>query len=278
MPSLAGAVSLPDKNKTVVFKNRDLQSAKHKDEIFYDVDCFGVRGIDVVSGKHLGLAIGVNRNGLAMANTHVKSTDTPSFHVLSEQILMFAKDVEDGLGMVVESQQKGRTYQWGNVILADKDSLLAIEIADGEHTLERSKRKVLRSSHHIMLDTKDDLVGSLGHEASKLMENSEIRMNRGYELLRDVSDVSDVFSLLGDHGTERGQSSICRHVISDEDYSTAMSYLIEIDHGSESRRPKIVFHVAHGNPCEADYRAIPIVFPADEEIMKRATQIYHEIS
>jgi hypothetical protein len=275
MPSLAGAVILPDKKKTVLFKNRDLQSSEHKDEIFYDVDCFGVRGIDVVSGKNVGLAIGVNRNGLAMANTHVKTTDTPSFHVLSEQILMFARDAEDGLGMVVESQQKGRMYQWGNVILADKDSLLAIEIADGKHTLERSKRKVLRSSHHIMLDTKDDLGEDSKNDFSMSMEDSEARLNRGYELLRNISDVSDVFALLGDHGGEKGQSSICRHSVTDRDYSTGMSYLIEIEHGIESGRPKIVFHVAHGNPCEADYRAIPIVFPADEEIMKRANQIYH---
>lgn len=276
MPSLAGAVILPDKKKTILFKNRDLQSSEHKDEIFYDVDCFGVRGIEVGSGKNVGLAIGVNRNGLAMANTHVKATDTPSFHVLSEQILMFAKDAEDGLDMVVESQQKGRIYQWGNVILADKDTVLAIEIADGEHTLERSKRKVLRSSHHIMLDTKDDLGEGIRNDASKVMEDSETRMNRGYELLRDVSDVSDVFALLGDHGEEKGQSSICRHALSDGDYSTAMSYLIEIEHGTDSGRPKIVFHVAHGSPCEVDYRAIPIVFPADEEIMKRANQIYHQ--
>jgi hypothetical protein len=53
-----------------------------------------------------------------------------------------------------------------------------------------------------------------------------------------------------------------------------MSYAIEVDYDTETGKPKIVFHVARGNPCQSDFNAIPIIFPADDEIMNRATQLY----
>ena len=117
MPSFSGAVIIPDLGKTLLFKNRDLTTTSHKDELFYDVDCFGIRGIDRVTSEVGGLAIGVNRYGLAVSNTHVRNTADPSYHMLTEQILMFSKDAEDGLALVVDTLKKERTYQWGNLIV-----------------------------------------------------------------------------------------------------------------------------------------------------------------
>ncbi len=272
MPSFAGAVILPDANRTLLFKNRDLRIEEHRDELFYDVDCFGVRGIDAVTGKVSGLAIGVNRHGLSVANTHVRHTDEPSCHILAEQILMFAKDAEDGLQLVVDHLKKGRKYQWGNLILADGDSMLVIEIAGGEHSIEWSQRKVLRTGHHIMLDTEDALRAEMGE--SEIYEASVKRVERGYEIIRQSTKIEDIFALLKDHGNSQGQDSICRHARSEGDLATSMSYMVEVEHHTESGKPRVVFHVANGNPCISTYRAIPLVFPADEEIMQRATQIY----
>ena len=50
MPSSAGAVILPEYKKTLLFKNRDMAIEDHRDQIFYDIDCFGVRGVDNVTG------------------------------------------------------------------------------------------------------------------------------------------------------------------------------------------------------------------------------------
>ncbi|MDF1538537.1 MAG: carcinine hydrolase/isopenicillin-N N-acyltransferase family protein [Candidatus Thorarchaeota archaeon] len=272
MPSFAGAVILPDENRTLLFKNRDLRLEEHRDELFYDVDCFGVRGIDAVTDKVSGLAVGVNRHGLAAANTHVRNTEDPSCHILTEQILMFAKDAEDGLKLVAEHLQKGRKYQWGNLILADSDSMLVIEIAGSEHSVEWSQRKVLRTGHHIMLDTEDALRAEMGE--SEIYEASVKRVERGYDLIRQSTKIVDTFALLKDHGTSQGQESICRHAWSEGDLATAMSYVIEVEHNKESGKPRVVLHVANGNPCSSEYRSIPLVFPADEEIMQRATHIY----
>ncbi|MHA1907030.1 MAG: carcinine hydrolase/isopenicillin-N N-acyltransferase family protein [Candidatus Thorarchaeota archaeon] len=272
MPSFAGALKIPDSNKTLLFKNRDLVVQDHKDKLVYDVDSFGVRGKDVVTGENAGLALGVNRHGLSVANTHVKNTDGPSYHLLTEQILMFAKDAEDGLQLVVEHLKKGRKYQWGNLVLADSDSMLVIEIAGNDHSMEWSQRKVLRTSHHIMLDTEDEIRAEMGE--SEIFEKSVKRVDRGYELLRKANSVNDTFELLKDHEEGSGQSSLCRHPDSSGKLATAMSYVIEVEHNVESGKPRIIFHVANGYPCNSEYRAIPLVFPADEEIMKRATQIY----
>ena len=269
MPSFAGAVILPQLKKTLLFKNRDMTIKDYRDELFYDVDCFGIRGVDNVTGETGGLAIGVNRNGLAIANTHVRNTPDPSYYMLTEQLLMFAKDAEDSLAMTVDHLNKGRNYQWGNLILADHDSMLVIEIAGNEHSIEWSERRVLRTSHHIMLDTEETLI------ADGTYDNSVKRVERGYELLRDITTMDQVFALLKDHNGNPGQASLCRHPEGDDNSSTVMSYVIEIDHSHESGRPKIIFHYARGNPCQATYNAIPIVFPADEETIKRANQIYH---
>jgi len=270
MPSFAGAAILPKLNKTLLFKNRDMMTQNHRDEIFYDVDCFGIRGINNATGGPEGLAIGVNRQGLAIANTHVRNTPDPSYYKLTEQLLMFAKDAEDSLAMTADQLKMGKSYQWGNLVLADNDSMLVIELAGSEHSIEWSERRVLRTGHHIMLDTEATL-----REEGLDYDSSVERVERGYDLIRQISRVQDVFSLLKDHGKGEGKSSLCRHGDIDDHYSTVMSYVIEIDHTQESGRPKIVFHFAKGKPCQAIYTAIPIVFPADEEMVKRATQIYH---
>jgi hypothetical protein len=271
MPSFAGAVILPEERKTLLFKNRDMTRRDHRDELFYDVDCFGIRGVDNATGELGGLAIGVNHHGLAVANTHVRNTDDPSYYLLTEQVLMFAKDAEDGLGMVRDHLKAGRKYQWGNLVLADHDSMLVIELAGGEHSIEWSERKVLRTAHHIMLDTEEDL---RSNDAEEYL-NSVKRVERGYDLIRQVSSVSDVFNILKDHGDGPGQSSLCKHAIADGDHATIMSYVVEVDYATDSAKPKIVFHVAKGNPCQSPFGSIPVVFPADEEIMKRAVQFYH---
>jgi hypothetical protein len=269
MPSFAGAVILPKYKKTLLFKNRDMTTQDHRDEIFYDVDCFGIRGVDSVSGETGGLAIGVNRNGLAIANTHVRNTDNPSYHTLTEQLLMFAKDAEDSLSMTVDHLQRGKKYQWGNLLLADKDSMLAIELAGSDHSIEWSERRVLRTSHHIMLDTEETL-----RSEENSYDQSVRRFERGYDLIRQVSAVSDLFAMLKDHGETQGSASLCRHEGEGSKANTAMSYVIEIDNNTETGKPKIVFHVAKGNPCQSEYTAIPIIFPADDEIMNRAQQLY----
>ncbi|NWF96324.1 MAG: hypothetical protein HXY34_09285 [Candidatus Thorarchaeota archaeon] len=274
MTSFSGAVILPEQQKTLLFKNRDLIGTNHRDEVFYDMDAFGIRGRNPVNGEVTGLAIGVNRHGLAVANTHVRSTDDPSYHVLTEQILMFAKDAEDGLSMTADILKAGRKYQWGNLILADHDSILAIEIAGDQHSIEWSERKVLRTSHHIMLDTEDELRKYHTQGSSTSFEDSSRRVERGYELLRSVNNAGDVFSLLKDHGESPGQASICKHALAPDQYQTAMSYVIEVDHKQDTAKPKVLFHVARGTPCRSSYSAIPLIFPADEDIIRKATDMY----
>ncbi len=275
MTSLAGAVILKDVNKTVLFKNRELERAETKEEIFYDIDTFGIRGLNRNSGEAIGLGIGVNRYGLAVANTHVLATENPSYDVLAEQILMFAKDAEDGLAMTVDHLKKGRQYQWGNLVLADHDSMLVIEIAGADHSIEWSERKVLRTGHHIMLDTEDEIrKNAAKYGIDTFYEDSMKRFDRGYELLRDINDFNSVFAMLQDHGDAKGQHSICKHSTSSKDMGTSASYVIEVVHDKESGRPRIVFHVCRGCPCENNYTAIPLIFPADEEIMKRAREMF----
>ena len=175
--------------------------------------------------------------------------------------------------MVRDHLRSGSRYQWGNLVLADHDSMLVIELAGDEHSIEWSERKVLRTAHHIMLDTEDALRSNQEQPDEYL--NSVKRVERGYDLIRQVSNVSDVFNILKDHGGEPGQSSLCKHSGFEGEHETTMSYVVEVDYSIDPTRPRIVFHVAKGNPCQSAFASIPIVFPADDEIMKRAVQFYH---
>ncbi|MEM2142176.1 MAG: carcinine hydrolase/isopenicillin-N N-acyltransferase family protein [Candidatus Thorarchaeota archaeon] len=275
MSGLAGALLIPEQQKTVVFQNRDSVSMQEVCEVFYDVDCFGIRGIDYSTGKPVGLSLGVNHHGLALADTHVMMTSDPSYHILGEQILMFARDAEDGLAMASDHLKTGRHYQWGNLILADHDSVLVIEVAGDQHSVEWSERKVLRTGHHFMLDTEDELRKRLSASNSSVhLEHSSQRAMRGYDMLKDAHSTDDIFRLLKDHVPSPGQSSLCRHAENAGDLATITSHVIEIDHRVDVSRPRAVLHVAHGSPCTSEFRAIPLVFPADEETIKRALTIY----
>lgn len=276
MTSLAGAVILADRKKTVLFKNRDVLNTEQCDTLFYDVDCFGIRGIDKATQKESGLTVGVNRHGLAVASTHVHKTVDPNYDLLAEQIVMFAKDAEDGLKMTRSYLKGGRKYQWGNLILADHDSILVIEIAGSNHSIERSERKALRTSHHVMLDTEDTLRQALAKSGEYTYENSVNRLYRGYELVKGVTDTKGVFNMLKNHGENPNIESICAHSTKKEGLNTRRSYIIEVDHARDTRRPSILFHVAKGRPCEEQFISIPLVFPADEQVMERARSMYFE--
>ena len=186
---------------------------------------------------------------------------------------MFSKNVDDGLSLVVGHLKTGKKFQWGNLILADKEKMLVIEIAGNEHSIEMSDRKVLRTGHHIMLDTDEVLLERISN-SDDLYDDSVKRVERGYDLLRQVDSLNGVFAMLKNHGTAPGQTSICRHTTADEILSTKMSYVVEVDFSAESGKLKILFHFANGNPCTSEFRAIPLLFPADEEMMKRAQLMY----
>lgn len=187
---------------------------------------------------------------------------------------MFAKDAEDGLRMTVEQLKSSRRFQWGNLILADLDSILANEIAGGDHSIEWSARKALHTGHHIMLETEDELRQHANSKGIDSYVNLTKRVDRDYELFREISDVQGVFLALKDHGESPSQSSICMHGSGEEQMSGMASYAVEIDHPSENGRPEVVFHVAKGNPCISIYTAIPLVFPVDEDVMSQALGMY----
>ena len=273
MTSFTGAVILTDQKKTLLFKNRDLP-LERKDEIYYDAEFFGVRGINAITGEVSGCAIGVNKNGLAVGSTRVLRTKDPNYDLLTEHILTFAKDAEEGLQVIMDERKKGKCWQWGNLILADHDSVLVVELAGDDHSVEWSERKVIRAGHHIMLSTEKEVRKHLTEAGLTIYENSMRRVERGYELVRDATNVTAIFSMLKDHDGSPGQSSICLHGLREGQDNTEKSYVVEVDNSSGHDQPKITFHVAAGNPCSTPYNAVPIAFPASDEVIKRAFEIY----
>jgi hypothetical protein len=127
-----------------------------------------------------------------------------------------------------------------------------------------------------MLDTGEELqtyYSGLG--TGDEYDNSVNRVDRGYQLLKQTYTPEDVFALLRDHNPEPGQASLCKHAIQAGDFSTVMGYVIEIDNQPDTSKRRIIFHMAQSCPCKSQFKSIPLIFPADEDIMRRAISIYH---
>lgn len=253
-----------------LFKNRDLIWEDFSDSVVYDRDVFLVRGADVAAGTTTGAAFGVNKHGLAAANTTVLVTSDAPYDILLERILRECEDIESAMTLVQADLARGSRYQWTNFILADRTMVAAIEIAEGDAQLETDLYMVTRTNHHLLLPTADRLRSESAErrEAGGPLQTSQTRRQVAAKLLESASTKQDIIQLLGTHSASLGFDSICRHWverISLDPYrgATVYSYIIEVfDIGVGNLDIRI--SVARGNPCTGTYFEYELKFPATD--------------
>jgi hypothetical protein len=259
-----------------LFKNRDLIWEDFSDSVVFDEDVFLVRGADVASGNPVGAALGVNKLGLAAANTTVLVTDDSPYDLLLERILRECEDIESAMTLVQEDMSQGSRYQWANFVLADRTMVAAIELGDDEAQLETDLSMVTRTNHHLLLPTAEQVrsASAAKREAGGPLQTSQKRRQIAAKLLETATSTQDVIQLLGTHSDGLGFDSICRHWtdrVSLEPYrgATVYSYIIEVfDVGLVDLDIRI--HVSRGNPCIQPFFEFELNFkgsPAEREMV-----------
>ncbi|UCE12572.1 MAG: hypothetical protein JSV04_10295 [Candidatus Heimdallarchaeota archaeon] len=240
-------------DKVVIFKNKDFQVESHSDGLLLEHShAFGVRGVNLHNLEMGGVSIGVNQYGLAAVNSNILSTTDTPYDLLTERIILESKTIADAIEICENEFQKSMKYQWCNMVIASPEELAAIELTSSDLSVDRSQDHLVRTNHHILLNT-NEVIGN-----SKL-NDSRIRYNYTKDLLKAaLLNENDIISLLKSHNPE---APICRHgqsTMKNSSFTTVYSYIVTIQ---VDNLPNVVFDVIKGPPCKQNYTKLEISFP-----------------
>ena len=238
-----GVAFLPD--EMIMFKNRDLSTDVIAKNLFsfYDGPRFrALRAVNLKTKEGEGVSIGVNRDGVCVANTHVVTTPDPPYDALCEEILAKARARGD-VPRIARAYVKAHALQGGRMLVASVGWGYLIEVF--RHTLKIEELRGNRAiTNHFALVPRRE-AAPRGSTA-----NSRARERAASRLLSGVAGIQDVENLLRTHTPWKGPVSICRH---GRYYSTESSHIIRI----AGRR--ITWSHLVGRPCEHAYRTVTVV-------------------
>jgi hypothetical protein len=269
MGCTTGAIILDKSQTMIAFKNKDHNTRNFKDKIFLDHEnAFGVCGLDLQNEKASGFSIGVNKYGLVALNSHVLTTLDPTYDLITQNIVFEAKNVDEAIEICKREIKESKKYQWCNMVIATNKELAAIELATPNIAVDRSRTSIVRTNHHLMLNSDNSIIDYFGEQSLK---NSKIRYNDAAKILSKASDKMEIESLLKSHNQS---GAICRHGndnVQDVSCSTVYSYLVTIQ---MKTKPQIVFEVIKGSPCSQSYRELEIDFPLNINTRPRIQKNY----
>ncbi len=271
MGCTTGAKIFNDEQALVVFKNKDFKAKNHTDKLAFErYNAFGVRGVNLRIQKAAGFSIGVNQHHLVAVNSNILASPASPYDLITERIVLEAKTVDEAVEICEQEVQK-TDYQWCNMVVGTPEQLVAIELTSSELATAQSNDYLVRTNHHVILKTNEEIIDADPEKERQNIEHSEIRYNETDRVLSTASDVKEIFSLLKSHHNE---AAICRHgqsTIQDSSYTTVYSYLIAIN---IEKSPKIVFNVAKGSPCEHTFIRFNLEFPMTAGKYKQIIQYY----
>ncbi|MFX0050087.1 MAG: carcinine hydrolase/isopenicillin-N N-acyltransferase family protein [Candidatus Hermodarchaeota archaeon] len=272
MGCTTGAKILNNGHIVIIFKNKDFKTPDHSDTISLEhTHAFGVRGVDLGTQKVAGFSIGVNQYGLAVVNSNVLSTSDPPYDILTERIVLEARTIEEAIKICKKEIQGAQNYQWCNMVIATPKQLAGIELKSSDLAIAQSSDYVVRTNHHLILRSTEEILSSDQNKGPRDIKNSEIRYKNAEKMLKNASSVNEIFSLLKFHQEE---ASICRHgqnTVIDVGYTTVYSYVLTIH---MEKHPQIYFDVVKGPPCINSVARFKLEFPLNDDTKVHISQRY----
>lgn len=270
MGCTTGAKIFEDEQILVVFKNKDFKVKNYIDKLSFEHShAFGVRGQNLRIQRAAGFSIGTNQYGLVAVNSNILATSDSPYDLITERVVLEAKNTDEAIA-ICEQEIHTKDYQWCNMVVATPQQLVAIELTSSEMATEQSKDYLIRTNHHLILQTDEAIIEADPDKERKNIEHSEIRFRKTNKFLKVASDVEDIVSFLRSHHNV----GICRHGRSsfqDLSYTTVYSYLITIDF---KKSPKILFNVAKGPPCRSRFVKFNLEFPLTSAKKRQIKQYY----
>ena len=272
MECTTGAKILDNERVMLAFKNKDFQVESFSDGLFLENShAFGVRGVNLNTQKMTGFSIGVNQYGLVAVNSNVLTTSDQPYDLITERIVLEARTVDDAIEICKQEIQGPAKYQWCNMIVATPKQLAAIELTSSDLATVQSIDYLVRTNHHLLLNTSDVVVDSDLKTGRDALKNSEIRYKNAQRMLEAASDGLGVLPLLKSHHQE---AAICRHgrpTTQDLSLTTVYSYLVIVQ---MENHPQICFDVVKGPPCMHSFTRLELEFPLNDIMLKQIVAKY----
>ena len=238
-----GVVHVP--GGMLFFKNRDLQAEYLADRLTVvqsTPEVYVLKGVNLQTKKLEGVSIGVNKHMICVANTHVASTDDTTYDILCEKLLYQAGKKSD-VPQIVNEFMSQHTVQGGRILVSSPAWTYLIEVYKNECQVQEIEgNKVITNNFSLI---------SYQSEKPKVREESSInRLNVAGSMIKSISNIGMLKSMLRSHIPDKGELSVCNH--QQDGGGTESSHIIQIQ-GSYIGWSSLV-----GHPCENDYRNVQL--------------------
>jgi hypothetical protein len=238
-----GVIHIP--GGILFFKNRDLsgEHLAHRITVVKSTaDSHMLQGVNLKTKAIEGVSIGVNRQRICVANTHILSTTDVTYDLLCEQLLHRTRTRHD-VPRLVQEFMTGHTLQGGRILVASPEWAFLVEVLGDRYEMQAI------DGDFCMTNTFTLLPHTLSR--SEVREQSSLsRLQAAGEMMQAVSGLGALKAMLRSHLPEKGELSICNH--RQDGGGTESSHIIHIQ-GEYVGWSSLV-----GFPCENDYHSVQL--------------------
>jgi hypothetical protein len=225
------------------FKNRDLRAKyllNRTTTWISTPDVHALRGTDLQTGSGAGVSIGVNRQGVCVANTHVLSTPDATYDLLCEHVLHKTRKPQDVQTLVADYMAE-HAVQGGRILVSSPQWTFLVEVLGNEFEIEEIE------GNYVITNSFSLLPCPVKRPAIR-EQSSETRLQVANSMIRTISSIGALKSMLRSHLPEKGELSICNH--RGDGGGTESSHIIQVQGGT------IRWSSLIGFPCENDYHTV----------------------
>lgn len=238
-----GVIHIP--GGILLFKNRDLRGdyLANRITVFQSTpEIHILKGVNLKTKELEGVSIGVNRHKICVANTHIVSTTDVTYDVLCERLVNEAQEKED-VARIVKDFKDHNIVQGGRILVSSPEWTFLVEVFKNLFKMQEIEGNFVITNSFSLISHKV--------ERPKVREQSSAnRLQVANRMIKTISSVNTLKSMLRSHVPEKGELSICNH--RQDGGGTESSHIIQIQGDYISWSSLI------GYPCESDYHTMQL--------------------
>ena len=229
----------------LLFKNRDLRGdyLANRITVFQSTpEIHILKGVNLKTKELEGVSIGVNRHKICVANTHIVSTTDVTYDVLCERLVNEAQEKED-VARIVKDFKDHNIVQGGRILVSSPEWTFLVEVFKNLFKMQKIEGNFVITNSFSLISPEV--------ERPKVREQSSAnRLQVANRMIKTISSINTLKSMLRSHVPEKGELSICNH--RQDGGGTESSHIIQIQGDYISWSSLI------GYPCESDYHTMQL--------------------
>jgi len=238
-----GVIQLP--GGILFFKNRDLagEYLLNRITVFQSTpEIHMLKGVNFKTKRLEGVSIGVNRDKICVANTHVATTADVPYDVLCERLVNEAQRKKD-VPRIVKDFMNHNCVQGGRILVSSPEWTFLIEVFKNIFKIKEIEGNFAITNSFSLLSHEE--------ERPEVREQSSAnRLEVASKMINGISNIKALKSMLRSHIPEKGELSICNH--RQDGGGTESSHIIQIQ-GNYIGWSSLI-----GYPCENDYHTVQL--------------------